>query len=519
MAPTEDHLLSAPPGWQVGEFLANVLAELRAHSTAASTAIILLILLAIGTVLLPEQARPRLRTALVLFVVYVASMIGRPELLTLGHDGAAYQWLAVAGLLALAFGIISVSALILFDVLARRFGVPRIMRDITTAIATAVVLVALLARSGVNLLQLVTTSAILTAIIGLALQDTLGNIIGGVALQLDSAVAIGDWVRVDDKVTGRVREIRWRSTLLETKNGDLIAYPNSLMNRATVQRFNHDGLEHRQWVYFHVALRHPPNRVTTVVLDALKDTPNVSKQTPPDCLVWEFDGTGIKYAVRYRLIDFRPDDPTDSEVKKRIWYALQRAELEMPFPTTNMMVTDIPADQEERQHSRDLRHRLRALSRISMFEPLNEDERRTLAEGLHFQPFAAGELILRQGEAGDSLFIVRSGRVSVRLSLEGSAKEIAQLAAGDFFGEMSLLTGEPRRATITAIEDTECYVVDRALIDGILQRNPSLAEGIGKLLAERQRELEVERKDLLVSHRAPNEADLLDRIRRFFGLR
>jgi CRP-like cAMP-binding protein len=355
-------------------------------------------------------------------------------------------------------------------------------------------------------------------VIGLALQDTLGNIFAGVALQLDAAIAIDDWVRIDDRVIGRVREVRWRSTSLETKDGDIIVFPNTVLNKAMVTRFNHGGLEHRQVIEFHADLRHPPNRVIDIVLDALKDTPNLSRSTPPECLLAAFDDSGVRYMVRYRLIDYQTDTRTDSEVRKRIWYAFQRHELDMPWPTRTHLLTQLTPEQGKEKIDRDLRRRLRALAKIAFFAPLNDEERQQLAEGLRFLPFASGELILRQGEPGDSLFVVRDGRVSVRLAIEGSAKEIAVLGAGDFFGEMSLLTGEPRRASVLAVEDTECYVVDRALFEGILQRNPRLAESISHLLAEREVDLQSQKHSLEASQRSTDRAALLDRIRRFFRL-
>ena len=518
MAPSEDPLLTPPAGWHPGGFGANLRLVVQAHPAVVGTAIALLVLLVIGSVLLPTAQRPRLRAALLLLGVYAFAVIGRAELLSYGTVGSAYTWLSILGMAAVSLGFISVGALILFDLLARRFGVPRIMRDITIVIAVAIVFGSIASRAGVSLLQLVTTSAVLTAVIGLALQDTLGNILAGVALQLDSAVSIGDWVRIEDKITGRVREIRWRSTLLETKNGDQVVVPNAFVNRAMVTRFNHGTHQHRQWIYFHAALHHPPNRVVAAVMEALKDTPNVSVTQPPECLLADFDGNGAQYVVRYRLIDYVPDAATDSEVRKRIWYALHRAEIEMPFPTSSVLLTQVPSDLAERQQSIDLRRRLRALGKIPIFTPLSDAERQALAEGLSFRPFARGETILRQSDPGDSLFIIRRGRVAVRVEVDGEGKELAQLQSGDFFGEMSLLTGAARRATVVALDDTECYVVDRQIFEGIIKENPSLAALIGKLLGDREQALEHERQQLSSNPKTADAEALLTRIRSFFGL-
>ena len=515
-APSTDLLLCAPPAWQPGAFWGNAQGELSTHPAAAFTAAILVALLLAGRAILPARSRPNLGTASVLAAIYVVTIFARAELLYLGLADVAYRWVALAGVVALSFAVVSVLSLFVFDVVGRRSSVPRILRDVTTAFACSVLFVALLSRSGVNVLHLVTTSAVITVVIGLALQDTLGNIISGIAMQLDSAFNIGDWVRVDDKVTGKVREIRWRSTLIETRNGDQVIFPNTLVNRAQVVRFQHGSLQHRQWVYFHAALHHPPNRVVDAVLAALVGTPNVSELTPPDCIVWDFDDMGTKYAVRYRLVDILPDDGTDSEVKKRIWYALHRAELEMTLPGRTLHMIQVPEGSEQR--ARDLDKRLHTLSRIAFLAPLDDGERQQLATGLRFHRFCRGEAIIRQGHAGDSLFVLVKGTVSVRFEVAGAVHELTQLHVGDFFGEMSLLTGAPRRATIVAAEDTDCYVLDRALFEGVLKENPALATQIGKLLSERERSLAREQERAKLGAPVPSEKDLLDRIRDFFGL-
>src|SRR5204863_188954 len=131
----------------------------------------------------------------------------------------------------------------------------------------------------------VTTSAVITAVVGLSLQDTLGNIIAGVALQIDDAIRVGDWIRIDDRAPGRVREVRWRATVIETRDGDLVNIPNALVNRGVLVQYNADGLEHRQTVTFDVSLDFAPNRIIELVLQAVRGAPNVSTTTPPDCVL------------------------------------------------------------------------------------------------------------------------------------------------------------------------------------------------------------------------------------------
>jgi CRP-like cAMP-binding protein len=344
-------------------------------------------------------------------------------------------------------------------------------------------------------------------------------LISGIALQLESSIAIGDWIRVDDRPIGKILEIRWRSTLVQTKNGDLILLPNGMLTKGVLTNFNKDGLENRRWVYFNVHLRHPPNRVQSLVCDALRDLHNVSQKTPPDCILYSFEESWARYAVRYRLIDFLPDDPTDSEVRKRIWYTLHRNDIEMSYPGHNVFLTELTEERARGKSERELERRVAALSAVKFLAPLSDDERRTLATGMRQENFGRGENILRAGEQGDSLYLLHAGEVAVSLTIDGLEREMARLKEGDFFGEMSLFTGEARRATVQATGDVECYVIGRALFQKVLENKSSLVLEIGHLLEDRLCALELERKGLSAeAAQAHAKNALLVRIKHFFGL-
>jgi len=157
---------------------------------------------------------------------------------------------------------------------------------------------------------------------------------------------------------------------------------------------------------------------------------------------------------------------------------------------------------------------------VGILAPLGDEARLAVADGLHHTVYGVGEVIMRTGEPGDSLYVLRSGQVSVRLGVDGLEKEVAVLGEGDFFGEMSLMTGEPRRATVVAKTDVECYVIDRALFQQILRNNAKLADEIGKLLSEREMKNKIEREGLSAeaARKIADHQALLHRIRSFFGL-
>jgi small-conductance mechanosensitive channel/CRP-like cAMP-binding protein len=512
-------MIAPPSGWEAHHYGHDLIVEINTRQVGIAAACVCLALLILGRALLPVADRGRVRLGIFFVLAYLFLLPVKAALLNVGMEGA-YSTTHLAALIALAWGIAGTAGLVIFDLVGHRFRVPKILRDLTVTIASGVAMVMLLSRSGVNLLSIITTSAVLTAVIGLALQDTLGNLLSGVALQLESSIGIGDWIRLDERPIGKVLEIRWRSTLIRTKNDDIVIIPNGLFAKGVITIFGKDELENRRWVYFNVHLRHPPNLVQKIVREALIGTPNVSTKTPPDCITWRYHESWLEYAVRYRLVDFGPDDPTDSEVRKRIWYALHRENIEMPYPGFNVFMTEMSAARAQSKVDRERQRRLELLGTVGILAPLDESARVHVADGLQHTVYGSGEVIMRAGEAGDSLYIIRSGSVAVRLGVDGLEKEVAVLSDGEFFGEMSLMTGEPRRATVVAKTDAECYVIDRALFQQILRNNARLAEEIGRLLSEREMKNKIEREGLSAeaARRGVDHQALLGRIKSFFGL-
>jgi CRP-like cAMP-binding protein len=243
---------------------------------------------------------------------------------------------------------------------------------------------------------------------------------------------------------------------------------------------------------------------------------------PADVVVDEFGDSAVVYGLRYWINDIAREDVIEGEVRTRVWYAAQRARLEIPFPIRSVYMTHVTDEQLTREQELEFLERVAALSRIDLFAPLEEHDRETLAKGMRHVSFARGEEIIRQGEPGDSLYLIHEGEVSVRLNVEGVEREVATLDAGKFFGEMSLLTGEPRRATCSAKNDVQCYVVDQRAFRLILDAKPSIAEEISSLLGTRQMALEGEREGLSAEVRARRAADassrVLSKIRDFFHL-
>jgi small-conductance mechanosensitive channel/CRP-like cAMP-binding protein len=481
--------------------------------------------------LIPTERR-RIRVATLLFLLAVVGFFVAASLLYYGSvqdKSTAYRWVRWAALFIECVAIINLSSVVVFDVLlgAVHLKPPRILRDLLIAFTYIIVAITLLSRSGVDLTGIVATSAVITAVVGFSLQDTLGNVMGGMALQMERTIGVGDWIRVDQQ-EGQVVEIRWRQTSIETRNWDTVVIPNSVLMKGNVLLLGRRlgaPRQHRQWVYFNVDFRYATTDVVEAVETALRAEPieNVASDPLPHCLVQDFKESYISYAARYWLTDFALTDPTDSVVRSRIYFALRRAGIPLSIPAQSLFITEDDERRRQRKHDEEIDQRVEALRQVELFHTLTEEERRALADRLIVAPFVRGEAMTRQGAQAHWLYIMTEGDAEVRVAVDGNlSKKVATLHAGDFFGEMGLMTGEPRTATVVAETNAECYRLDKKSFQDILQRRPEIAEDISHILARRRVELEGVREGLneeaKLKRMSRTQGDLLRRIRDFFTL-
>src|SRR6266571_1928531 len=491
--------------------------------------LIFIVALLILFVVKPSE-RMRLRTSLLLFAVSVVGLLVAATLLSYGvaQTTSAYRWVSWSWRIFFAFAVVNVAGVFVFEVLLEslRLKPPRIMRDLLQALGYVVAAITILSKY-TDLTGIIATSAVLTAIIGLSFQDTLGNMMGGMALQMERTIGVGDWIRIDGQ-EGMVKDIRWRHTSIETRNWDTIVIPNSALMKSDVTvlgRRTGQPRQHRQWVYFNVGFRYSPTEVIDIVETALRAEPiaSVAATPAPNCVLMDFKESYCSYAVRYWLTDLAVDDPTNSVVRTRIYAALSRADIPLSIPAHSLFLTEEDVQRAERKRTEDMEERAAALKQVELFRTLTDEERRGLAAHLRFAPFARGEAMTRQGAEAHWLYLITRGDAEVRVSVDGKVSEtIASLHAGDFFGEMGMMTGEPRSATVIALSDVECYRVDKDAFHDILRSRPEIAEDISEVLARRRAELDAAREDLTDEAKRArmrqHRGDLLQRIRNFFAL-
>jgi CRP-like cAMP-binding protein len=221
------------------------------------------------------------------------------------------------------------------------------------------------------------------------------------------------------------------------------------------------------------------------------------------------------------LTDLAVDDPTDSSVRARIYFALKRMQIPLSFSTYNVQL-HMANRRATEQHDREFDRRLVMLRQLELFRELAPDEQQHIASVLRYAPFGAGEVMTKQGNVAHWLYVISAGEVSVRVGVDGHDREVSRLHGPAFVGEMGLLTGEPRAATIVATTDVECYRLDKTAFQHVLDERPELAKRISELLTQRRVELEVVREGLSTEAKArriaESQVQIFSQIKNFFGL-
>ncbi|HEY5450310.1 MAG TPA: mechanosensitive ion channel family protein, partial [Polyangia bacterium] len=307
-------------------------------------AIALLVVLSFLRPMVDVSERGRVKAGIFFTGAYLVAtlafgLLGRPM-----PTGTQHDWLRVLAVLLLCFAMVIAGSLLVFDLVLRRRQLPRILQDLVQAVAYFIVAAIVLTRSDVDVTRVFTASVLTTAVLGLALQDTLGNIMSGLALQLERDFEVGDWINLGDRaapIVGRIREVRWRATTIITRDGDLVLIPNSAITRAMITNYSRPTTAHRQWVTVRVHFRHPPARVRDVIVEAVRGLSFVRAEPSPDCLLQEFREDACTYSCRYWIDDVQRTENLDGDVRSAIWYALHRAGMEIPFPSRNINVTEM----------------------------------------------------------------------------------------------------------------------------------------------------------------------------------
>ena len=386
-----------------------------------------------------------------------------------------------------------------------REGFPAIVQD-AIVIGTLLVVATFVFEE-----QLLTTSAVGAVVVGFALQDTLGNAFAGLAIQSERPFQVGHWIRVGE-FEGRVSEVTWRATKMRTKTGNFIVVPNNVIAKEAIVNYTEPAVPTRLEIEVGASYQASPGAVKAAMREAMGQARSVLPSPAPDVLLMGFGDSSMTYRARFWVADFEYDDEARDEVRTAVHYAFARRGIEIPYPIQVEYSREAPgpdpgASQEERQ---------RALASVDLFATLTDAQRTGLAAASMPRVFGDGEAIVRQGDPGDSMFVVQSGTVSV--VLEPDRRHVVHIAPGGYFGEMSLLTGEPRSATVVAQGETVVLEISADQFRALGAEHPATVEQVGVAAVTRREELDRVRSAARAVGVATPPSTFLARMKQFLRL-
>jgi small-conductance mechanosensitive channel/CRP-like cAMP-binding protein len=399
--------------------------------------------------------------------------------------------------------------------------IPHFLREVVGGIIFLIALLFVLSsgyHAEAQLKGLLAGSGIVAIILGFAGQNLFAGIIGGISIQINRPYKVGDWLQVGERFA-EVMEINWRSTRLRTNDGIYLDIPNNEMVSHTIVNLHYPTEVHAMRIRVGVEYKNPPNRVKDVLFRAASTAEGVLTEPKVKVFLVDFAESAVIYEIKFYMGNHSRINEINDAVRTNVWYQLKRQGITIPFPIRTLHVERkaAAAMQEEYQEARAI------LRSEALFECLSDEQIDSLVQQSQVSHFGRGERVIREGAEGESMFVLLSGAAEVSISKNGTSIPVATLKAPDCFGEMSLLTGEHRTATVRAETDCQVMEIGKPVMAEVLRASPDCLERLSELLAKRKMETEGLLKEA-VSHgqheRKEREykATFLHRLQTFFEL-
>jgi small-conductance mechanosensitive channel/CRP-like cAMP-binding protein len=448
--------------------------------------------------------RRKLRLPLALAVLFPVVALGLPYS---GFEPAVAGSVRSIANLGLALAVIAFGV----TVLANPLRVDRLPTAVPNIVQDALI-VGLFMLAATMLMQekFLTTSAVGAVVLGFALQDTLGNAFSGLAIQIEKPFHVGQWIGVGEHI-GRVEEITWRATKLRTKATNFVVVPNSTIAKESIVNYSEPVIPTRLEVDVGASYDAPPDLVKAALYESLSNAALVLREPGPNALLLDFGASAITYRVRFWIEDFARDQDACDQVRSNIYYSFKRHGIEIPWP----IQVEYSREWAPARAPSLTGEFASLLGSSALFGALDESERLACAALGEERLYTKGETIMREGEPGGSMFVIVSGLADVVIA----GGLVRSLGPGDFFGEMSLLTGECRTATVVAAQPCRLMEMTSEAFRGFVISKPEVFERMEPAVLARRTELFAMREKF-AAERIPEEPDhsFLAGVRRFLRL-
>lgn len=497
----------------------SLYATQRPLLTAAAFIVTYLLTLAIGR-FLKRRYRVRFGVLFQLFgltlAFYVALHVYGLRVPWRGHVGAALVLLSTAVLVALLDRY-------LWDYYfetRRQTVIPKLLREMVAMALYVVVLLLVLSigyQAQAELKGLLAGSGVVAIILGFAAQNVLSGLVAGMSLQIEKPYKVGDWLRIGE-IFGEVTDIDWGSTRLRTNDGIYLHIPNNEIVKQTIVNLHYPTPLHAMRIGIGADYAVPPNRVKDALHRATTQATGVILDPPPKIFLKEYGDSAINYEIKFWMSDHSSYNDICDAIRTNVWYEFKRRKINIPFPVRTLQI-----ERRGGTAATDAKSEARGiLAKEPLFACLSEDQVGSLLRTAEINHFGRGEAVIEEGSEGDSMFILLRGSAQVSVEKNGSRIRVGVLRQGDCFGEMSLLTGERRTASVRAEKDCEVIEISKNVMGEVLRNSPQCLTQLSELLAQRKLETEGIVKEVALPDQAHKEreyaASFMKRLRSFFEL-
>jgi small-conductance mechanosensitive channel/CRP-like cAMP-binding protein len=459
----------------------------RAVATIAVFIATFFITLSIGR-LLKRRAGVRFGLFFQLFALilafYAASWVYGLDLRWRNHTGAA---------LTLMGTVIFISLLDryfwdLYFEQRRHTVIPKFLRTLVAWILCLIMLFVVLSvgyHAERELKGLIFTSSFVALVLGFAIQNVLGGVIAGMSLQVSRPYRVGDWLQIGERFA-EVMEINWRSTRFRTNDAIYLDIPNNEIVRQTIVNLHYPQQLHAMRIVVGVDYNTPPTKVKDALMQASLHAEGVQKDPGPRIYLKDFADFAIQYEIKFWMLNHQAYNDVCDAIRTNIWYEFKRQRITIPFPIRTLELNRKATARPQEEHTRART----ILESEPLFNCLTNEQLDHIIHGSRSMHFGRGEKIIEQGTEGTSMFVLLNGAAHVSVSQNGTMIRVGVLRMGDCFGEMSLLTGERRTATVRAENDCEVLEIAKPALAAVLRDSPECVAQLSDLLAARKMETE-----------------------------
>lgn len=392
--------------------------------------------------------------------------------------------------------------------------VPSFIRDsVRLLVYLAVGIISLRIVFRIDLAAIVTTTTVITATIAFAMQNTLSNALSGFSIQTDSLLERQNWISIKSQnIFGEIVNVGFRYTTLRSPENHLIMVPNSIIMQNVVTFHGNRDYDDKPAVTVDIAVGYdiPPEKAKELLFKILHDEPEVLSSPTPLVRLFAYNDSSITYQLKFWIEEPARKISVQDSIFSKAWYVIHRAGYSFPFPHRQIIATEdkIPFSFSRQQIEREL-------SESELFSTLDQNILQALSSTIPVRVFGPGETVVKQGDDGNSLFLALKGTLDVSVD----EKVVGTIKEESFFGEMSLLTGAPRTATVRANGEVWLAEITKELMEPILKQTPPLLEALSSVLAERSRRTNDSRNEQITDAVMESRRDdYLKRLKNFFRL-